>query len=248
MKFATSLTSSEGKRLIAKGVAALPSVRKAYEEGILVIGRGTTNALLVEELTGEAIDRGSYSAGITVPAHKRIKRLNYDEYLFEKGEKLTGTTSGEVAKRMRRGDVFMKGANALNYASGIAGVLIGDLAGGTLGAYPLLVARKIELVIPVGLEKEIATDIMRAAELIREPGVELEGVPSLFPIQGTVITEIEAIAVLTGATAIQIGAGGVNGAEGAVWLMVSGSEEVIAEARGLLDSIKGEPPITLPEE
>jgi hypothetical protein len=248
MKFATSLTSSEGKRLIAKGVAALPSVRKAWEEGILVIGRGTTNALLVEELTGEQLDRGSYSAGITVPAHKRFKRLSYDEYLFEKGEKLTGTTSGEVAKQMKRGDVFVKGANALNYASGIAGVLIGDLAGGTLGAYPLLVARKIELVIPVGLEKEIATDLMRAAELIREPGVELEGVPSLFPIQGTVITEIEAIAVLTGATALQIGAGGVNGAEGAVWLMVSGAEEVIAEAWGLLDSIKGEPPITLPEE
>jgi hypothetical protein len=50
-----TLTPSESKRLIAKAVAALPEVQEAREHGYLVIGRGSTNAYLIEELLGAPI-------------------------------------------------------------------------------------------------------------------------------------------------------------------------------------------------
>ena len=61
------LTSSESKRLVAKGVAALPEVRQALQEGFVIIGRGTTNAFVAEELTGGKIEnKGHYAAGFIV--------------------------------------------------------------------------------------------------------------------------------------------------------------------------------------
>ena len=62
-----SLTPSESKRVIAKGVAALPEVQRAMQRGLIVVGRGTTNAYVAEELTGETIDNKShYAAGFIV--------------------------------------------------------------------------------------------------------------------------------------------------------------------------------------
>ena len=62
-----ALTPSESKRVIAKGVAALPEVKRAMERGLIVVGRGTTNAFVVEELTGEKIENKShYAAGFIV--------------------------------------------------------------------------------------------------------------------------------------------------------------------------------------
>lgn len=51
-----SLTPAESKRLIAKGVSALPEVRRALEQGIVIIARGTTNAFVVEEMTGDKVE------------------------------------------------------------------------------------------------------------------------------------------------------------------------------------------------
>ena len=60
-----SLTPAESKRLIAKGVAVLPEVRQALEQGIVIIGRGTTNAFVVEEMTGNKIEpKYLYTVGL----------------------------------------------------------------------------------------------------------------------------------------------------------------------------------------
>ena len=59
-----ALTPSESKRLIAKGVAALPEVRKALQKGTVIVARGTTNGFVVEELTGASITKQHYTAGI----------------------------------------------------------------------------------------------------------------------------------------------------------------------------------------
>ena len=48
MRTSFVLTVAQSKRLIAKGVAQLPEVKHALAEGILAIGRGTTNAYVVE--------------------------------------------------------------------------------------------------------------------------------------------------------------------------------------------------------
>jgi hypothetical protein len=65
---------------------------------------------------------------------------------------------------------------------------------------------------------------------------------SLMPMTGTTLTEIEAVGILTGATARQIAAGGIRGAEGSVRLLVSGDEQQLRAARELFASLEQESP------
>ena len=67
MKRQVILTVAESKRLIAKGVAAMPVVKKAMKDGMVVVATGTTNAYVLEELWGRRIDKRRYRAGITMP-------------------------------------------------------------------------------------------------------------------------------------------------------------------------------------
>jgi len=148
-------------------------------------------------------------------------------------------------QRMKAGDVYIKGANALNYAAGIAGISIGHPTGGTIGgAIGSIIAKKLRLLIPVGLEKEIPLDIHELSALIAEPDECLGVVHSLWPVQGIIFTEIEAFKVLCNVEAIPVGAGGIAGAEGAVRLLLYGEPEAVRQAVALAESIQGEPPLT----
>lgn len=239
------LTVAEGKRLIAKGVAASPAVRKALEQGIVLVTKGTTNAYVAEELLGEKMQKGAYVLGRTLPAKADVSGVfsgNLAELVLVKGQK-SDLTLKEALAKMGRGDVVIKGANALNYENGVAGLLVGHPEGGTLGSLigPFY-GKGLHLVIPVGLEKEIVGDIMDLADTISgEPELSREGMPALWPIQGEIVTEIEALELLTGAEIQQIGAGGVCGAEGGIWLAAWGSAEQIAAVKTLVDEIQGEP-------
>ena len=70
MKVQFTLTVAEGKRLIARGIASLPEVRKAMAEGLILLKGGTTVSALSEELcgmplriSGRITPRGTVSAG-----------------------------------------------------------------------------------------------------------------------------------------------------------------------------------------
>jgi hypothetical protein len=52
---------------------------------------------------------------------------------------------------------------------------------------------------------------------------------------------LDAIELLTGAEAVLTASGGVYGAEGAVWLAISGSEEQLAAVSELVAAITAEP-------
>lgn len=67
----------------------------------------------------------------------------------------------------------------------------------------------------------------------------------LLPVPGLVFTEIEAIKLLSGAGADLVAAGGVCGAEGSVWLAVSGTPEQVEKAESVLRSLAGKPPFGL---
>ncbi len=60
------------------------------------------------------------------------------------------------------------------------------------------------------------------------------------PIPGEVFTELQALALLTGARAELAAAGGVGGAEGSVWLAVEGTAEQLQAAEKLIDSLAAE--------
>lgn len=66
-----ALTPSESKRVIAKGVAALPEVKRAMKPGLIVIGRGTTNAFVAEELTGDKIENKRHYAAESIVGGQR---------------------------------------------------------------------------------------------------------------------------------------------------------------------------------
>jgi len=70
-----------------------------------------------------------------------------------------------------------------------------------------IVARKVHLIIPVGLEKQVAGDLVDLTLKMREPMESLNDLPSMWLLTGEIVTELEAIKMLTGATAFQVNAG-----------------------------------------
>lgn len=243
MKLETVLTVAQSKRLIARGVVRHPVVRTAFRTGVIGVCRGTTCSYVAEEFLGRSVERFAYTTGLTLPKKPCPTIVpsgqTMHDLLIRQGEiHLDGQTVVDAAKDMNPGDVIIKGANALNYEKGVAGCLVGHPAGGTVGGFwgPLY-GRKIRLVIPVGLEKQIAGDIL---ELSRECMEEDSG-NTLMPMTGIIVTEIEAVRLLTGATARQIAAGGIRGAEGSVRLLISGDETQMEAVRELLACLEQEP-------
>ena len=242
MHVVLSLTVSESKRLIAKGVAAADFVRRAIDEGTLAVASGTTNAYVVEEITGERFDKKTFVTGRTLPHgyDGPATSFTHPELVIRKGERLDLKVT-EALEEMGPGDVCVKGANALNYERGQAAVLIGHPTGGTVGAtIGTIVSRRICYLHPVGLEKNVAVDLEDVARrLIRDP--EGRG-PTLWVVPGCIFTEIEALRVLAGVEAFPVASGGIGGAEGAVWLGMVGEQKQLEVAEAAIESVRGEPP------
>lgn len=239
-----SLTVSESKRLIAKGVARADFVRRALDEGTFAMGSGTTNGYLFEEITGEKIDKKRLVTGRTLPSGYDGPKLTYDhpDLVIRKGERLS-VKAAEALAEMGPGDVYVKGANALNYALNQAAVLVGHPTGGGVGAaIGTVVARRIRYLHPVGLEKDTSTDLNVIAERLN--GDSGGKGPTLWVVPGDIFTEIEALRALADVDAAQVAAGGVGGAEGAVWLGIFGGEKQLDKAKAVIEEIRGEPPFT----
>ncbi len=239
-----TLTPAESKRLIAKAVATIPEVRQALRRGTIVIGLGTTNARVAEELLGRKIEREKFVAGVVLPKGTCVipREQRRGEIIVHRGKPIE-TKLDDVLPQLTADDVFIKGANALD-ASGTAGVLLASRQGGTVGrALGLVVARGVNLVIPVGLEKFIPGSIQgvsKTAGIFRASYAT--GCPlGIMPIVGKIITELEAFEILTGGEAIPMGKGGISGAEGSITLLVRGTPKQLGKARSLINGIKGEP-------
>ncbi|MGC9317931.1 MAG: hypothetical protein ACP5KN_07850, partial [Armatimonadota bacterium] len=240
-----SLTVAEGKRLIGRGVAALPCVRRAMEDGIVVVTRSTTSGYVLEELLGEQIDRCRFVTGRTLPAGhpQRGDMLSAElpEMIFRDGRLDESADPETIVDELKAGDVVIKSANALDYQRGLVGVLIGAPSGGTVSKYlGVCHGKHVHFVAPCGLEKQVAGNLLEASARLSEAG-ELLGGPSLWVVPAQICTELEAIRLLTGADAMQIAAGGVMGAEGAAWIMAAGSAEQIERVQALVEDVQGEP-------
>lgn len=242
------LTPSMGKRLIAKAVAIHPAVTKAMKTGTVVVVAGTTNGYIAEELLSAGgqnanFTRKGFRRGLVVPPgfDKRTIAASFTgDVVLVDGKWQEGKNIFDVTEDLSAGDVVIKGANAVNIRRRQAGVLVADRWAGTIGAaVPLVAGRKVKLIVPVGLEKRICEDIAELSEQLNAPGT---GGPGMLAMPGEVITELQAIEMLTAAGARLIGGGGVYGAEGAVWLGVTGQTGHVDAATKLLESLAGEPP------
>jgi hypothetical protein len=244
------LTPAVGKRLIGKALATHPAIKAALSSATLVIIAGTTNGYVAEEILrelgqAEEFSRKRFFRGVVLPPGRTTEtgRLPDEsefpgDVVIVKGGWQKGKTIFDVADSLREGDVILKGTNALDLTRKQAAILIGHPRGGTtISILQAAVGHRVRLILPVGLEKRVPGDLMDLAVRMNAPG---SSGPRLLPVPGEVFTEIEAIRLLTGAEAELVAAGGVGGAEGAVWLALRGSEEQMEKAEVLMREVSGE--------
>ena len=240
------ITPTIGKKLIAKAVAELPEVKNALQNKTVVIIAGTTNGFVAEEILNKIgqdsdFSRENFYRGITFPpdVNKNNKFYNKEKFpgdvIINQGEWKKGKTIHEVADDLEEGDIIFKGANALNLETKTAGIYIGDPKGGTINkALQAVVGRRTKLYLPIGLEKRVYGNINKIAKKINNP--QTSG-PRMMVVNGEVITEIEAINILTGANAELVAAGGVDGAEGSYYLAVSGEKGKVKKSKNIIKQL-----------
>ena len=240
------LTPAMGKRLIGKGMVVHPAIKAVLTQGTLAIIGGSTNGYVAEEILAslgqdEGFARVGFRRGLTVPPGANAPEMDFPgDVVIREGEWLKQSTSiFSAAKEMGSGDVVLKGGNAFD-ARRHAAVQIGHDVGGTsLAAVSSVIGRRVQLIVPIGLEKRVFGNVNDLALLCNSP--EGEG-PGYFPLPGTIFNELDAIKLLTGADATMIAGGGVYGAEGGVWLVINGTAEQIAGAAKLINALAAEPP------
>jgi hypothetical protein len=220
------------RRLIAKGVAAYPPVRRALEGGLVIVTLGTTNAYVAEELSGAPVDKSRYRAGY-IEIGSGLKALPPAErsrpVILFRGRKV-GWGPEEVLEKLSAGDVLIKGANVID-PRGICGVFASSPTGGTVGRYvTAAIARGAEIVIPISRAKSIHGSV---PGLTRRLGIGrlryASGDPiGVYPLVGHHITEVEAVQLLYGVDAEHMGSCGLHGGE--VVLLLEGEGGAVERA------------------
>ncbi|WXG43815.1 MAG: hypothetical protein WED04_07235 [Promethearchaeati archaeon SRVP18_Atabeyarchaeia-1] len=252
-RIVVTLTPSESKRIIGKAVAKMDVVSGALKDGSVLIGVGTTNSFVAEEVTGRRIDKQHFSAGIITPQGLGMTNVSKRLYplLIRRGE-ITEIKPADLPKLfegMGPKDVFIKGANAIDH-EGNAGVITVDPAGGTIGAaWKALKNNGMKLVVPVGLEKTIPWSLNYVKRRLEEGNVKIwkqMGLPlfKIYLLPGEVVTEIASFKILSNVEAVPLAGGGIAGAEGSVTLMLEGDEENVRKAWEIANQVKGEPAVT----
>jgi hypothetical protein len=142
--------------------------------------------------------------------------------------------------RMTPSDVYVKGINALD-PEGNVGILFG-LEGSMGYIQAARKKRNFTIVYPAGLEKLIPISVKQAAKEAKfaryDSGM---GMPvGLYPCPtGVTVTEVRALEILSGASAIPIASGGLGGAEGAITLVLKGKSDEVSKALDFVEQSKG---------
>jgi len=241
-----TLTPAESKRLIAKSLVAIPEVRQAKEEGYLIVGRGSTNAYIVEELLEKSIEKEKYVAGQIIKGITcallqgvRLQPVTFHKY------KLLEVEPSTVIDKLGSGDVLLKGANAIDH-TGAVGVVMASPVGGTMGEFYLpMKARGGTIIYPVGLEKMVLS-VEEASQMGGLHAIERSigaRVGMVCVSDGTTYTELDALEDLFAVEAVHFASGGYGGSEGSVSIIVEGYEEDVNHCCDYIEGIKGEPPL-----
>lgn len=246
------LSPAAGKRLIAKSLLLIPDILEALENRTVVVVAGTTNGYVAEEFLTklgqlEGFTRDRFYRGITLSHnYKKVsdKEGSREECKFlgdvviVNGTWAKGMTIFDIADELKIGDIIFKGANAVNLEMNQAAVVIGNPSGGTIS--PILecnIGRRVELYLPVGLEKRISGNISEIAAKLNS--VDATGTRYM-PVSGKIVTELQAIKFLAGAEAELVACSGVCGAEGSYRLAVTGAINQLEKMDEVYEEVKGE--------
>jgi hypothetical protein len=223
------LSPSQSKRLIAKGILQEPLFEHAVENGKIFIGRGSTNAYIVEELyklknIKEEFNKTEYMAGMVTSENYKCswnvnKRKIAPELVFEKGNPRKIENRVEEIKKFGRNDIILKGANALD-RNDIPAVLIRAPDGGTIGSlYPIIAVKGLKVMCPIGLEKQVNEDLIEISQLMGMDDV-VDGAGMIPMPFAEPFTEIDALEVMFDCEVYHVASGGIFGAEGSISLLV----------------------------
>jgi hypothetical protein len=247
MKATFALTPAESKRLLAKAVVQMDEVKQANEKGYVIIAGGTTNGFVAQELLGMDVDQERFTAGIVSRGVFCVtpddKRANIGLVVHQ--GKIMDMTMVEAFEDFHPETIVIKGGNAVD-PEGNVGVISAGFDGGTVGnSIGYLTSTGMKYVSPVGLEKLVPSvkqsAIWTGAKTFDYSMGADYGIFCI--VNAIVVTEIQALKILADVEAVHVASGGVGGSEGAVILVMSGEEANIKKAMGIIESIKGEPPV-----
>jgi hypothetical protein len=226
MKAQLTISVNAAKWLIAKAIVRMPEVQEAFQNGKILLKGGTTVSCIAEELlgiklriSGRITKRGTVASFQSIESPHSVliekgKWENIDESFFEKVLELGPK------------DVVIIGANAID-AYGNAAMMAGSPGGGNPGkAIAAMAAEGVKVIIAAGLEKLIPG---RISDIINEVGRKtcdfaMGMAVGLIPLYGHVVTEIEALKIISDVKVTVIGRGGIDGAEGSTTILIEGAE------------------------
>ncbi|GFN34972.1 hypothetical protein [Tepidimicrobium xylanilyticum] len=236
-----TLTVEESKKLIAMAVSIHPKVKNVLEKGNILFKGGSTVSQVSKTITGNylrlcgmitkrgcVVNVGDEESLPHVALYKNGEFINIDETFLQDVLKLT------------ENDLIICGANAID-PYGNAAMMTGSLGGGdTPFAFGTWYGEGVPVIIPVGLEKLIPNNINEIIKLTgrRKKKYSTGMSVGLMPVIGEIITEVNAIKLLTGLEAIPIAAGGIGNGKGSVTLDVIGEEKELKKLMDLILDIK----------
>lgn len=245
MRAAFVLTPAESKRLIAKAVVQHGDIKMAMEKAYVILCEGSTDVMIAQELfdlklASENFTCGMSSKGILCPSD--LESRSTFPIVAYKG-KIVDIPYEKAIEDFHLETVIIKSGNAID-KEGSVGVVVSGYDGGIIAN--LLghsVSQGVKILCPIGLEK----NIFSVREAVRHTGgkrfdYSMGADYGLFMVPNAeILTEIEAIKILSGADAFHVASGGINGSEGAVMLSCEGSNDNVNKIIKIIEGIKGEP-------
>ena len=244
------LTPAAGKKLIGLAVASLPEVKRAYEKGRLAIANGTTTGYVIEALTGKPVRRFEYCVGIIAEGQfAENPESDHTMKMWDKGKEIDVPFPEFMNEfqKYEKDDVFIKGANAVDPYGFAGGLQTNPVGGSWAAAFGVITARGLHCIVPVGLEKMIPS-VVDASEKMGQLRLNYTmGDPSgLIPLTTfQVVTELEALELLSGVEATAVAGGGIGGCEGSRAFVVEGTEEQVKDAFSYIKKVHDEPPMEI---
>lgn len=241
-----SLTVAESKRLIAKGIAIHPLVKRKLESGMIIITTGTTNTYIAQELMGLKAPHGNFVTGNITPKKGnplKAEGAKVPVVVMVDGQQVDMSLQDALAA-VKEGDIVFKGGNLLNYEKKQAAVTIGAPDGGTTARIqPYTSEGPAHLIVPIGLEKEVFGDLRDYERILSQEVKKESFVPKIAVHKNAeIFTEIEAIKLFGKVNIVPFAAGGIAGSEGGKSFAVFGPLQEVKKVLAMVAEIQGEPP------
>ncbi|MDW7668947.1 MAG: AroM family protein [Bacillota bacterium] len=239
-KIQITLLVEESKELIARGTIEHYLVKKALKQNKVLLKGGTTVSRISEKLikkplriSGRITERGAVASFVDKeePHSILIDGNNYTNI---------DSCFSETIKSLGSDDVIISSANVMD-SFGNAAIMAGSEGGGSVGlSLGAWYTEGAKIIIPIGIEKLVPGNLIEIIKnTSRKNKMFSYGMAvGLFPLIGKIITEIEALEILTGVKSFPIGSGGLGKAQGSVTLEIHGDENQIKKTIEIIQDIK----------